>query len=108
MYPTQDFFDMPHYYKVLSARKSAGMYMEKASREIQHPLVGKRLKKLSTGEVYTIESAHLHWYMGWYIVFSIERSRSRGIIIWENISSIYEDVPKWCVECHERYSLIGD
>lgn len=106
MYQTQDFFNVEHYHKVRAARKRAGFSMLKTSRGTQHPLVGRRLEKKATGEIYKVQSAHLHWYAGWYIVFSIERNNSHAIISWENVSSIYEKIDEWCEQSHSRYTVI--
>lgn len=106
MYSTKDFFDMKHYYKIVAARKKVGLPVLKTAKDTTHELVGKQLRKASTGAVYNVESAHLHWYEGWYIVLLIEHNRSHAIVPWENVSSLYDKIDRWCAEVHTRYSPV--
>jgi len=103
-----DFFDIEHYRKVVAARKAAGLPGRKHAKETAHPLVGGHVVKVRTGEVYNVQSAHLHWYMGWYTVLLIEKNGSHGLLFWENISSISKGILKICATCHQGYMTLEE
>lgn len=53
-----------------------------------HPMVGKRLCRLTDGHIYKVQSVHKQWYAGWYIAILLERNQSHHLLYWENLGCV--------------------
>jgi hypothetical protein len=100
-----DYCNVDHYMYGVRPERRKIYGEEKYDQQCDHPLVGRHLVKLETGEVYRVESAQRHWWWGWYTQLLIERNNSHGVIVWENHScggSIAEQADK----NQKRFALV--
>lgn len=123
-------FNEKLYLKVLKERDRLGLpsfddiYPE-SGRIFNHELENRKIKNVETGQEYTIQSVHKHWYHGWYymvLAYSLcetksellrtdtidgkDYTRSHAPIFWENISCINDSILESIAENRTEYILI--
>lgn len=81
-------FNSAHYHRVRRARELLGLPRPE-TRDLEHPLIGRRVRFADTNEVVVIETVDRHFYLGLYehAVYRMEGTQSHGVAFIKNISS---------------------
>jgi hypothetical protein len=99
-------FNVDHYRKVREARTIAGLPVAKLSEQVDHPLVGKKLRKIETGNVYNVERVFKEFYLGWFYKAVIEHNKSHGIVFFENVTCGCKEVVDQIEKFKDRFEII--
>ena len=108
-FPYKDSLNLDLYNAIRNERKRLGI--PKHSHNIileDHPLVGKKIKKIETNKIYNIEQVNQQWYAGWYIGLLIEHNGSHGFIWYENIDCWNDIVVDSIEENKTKYIVLED
>ena len=101
-----DTFDPSLYIEVRKYRKANGFSIASLSTQIDNTLVGRKMRNRVSGEVYNVQKAHKQWHRGWYIVLLLERNKSHGCVMWENLSSDCEVVITSCEKNSQKFEIL--
>ncbi len=73
-----------------------------------HPLLGKKLRRIKTDEIFTIDSVCIHWDLGYYYHIAFKDSKnSHSTAIVENINSKAEYVIASIGVFNKKYQIIN-
>lgn len=74
-----------------------------------HPMLGKKLKRVKDNKIYIIDSVCIHWYnIGYYYIATlIDENGSHAVRFIENINCNNELVLEGIAEFNKDYKLVG-
>lgn len=97
-------FNFEHYMKVRDARKAKGMPIGYDANIPSHEWIGKKF--LIDKRIYTIQSVHKHWLIGYYLaLLLVDENHSHRLIAWQDICC-HDEVIKLNIEANRRDGMI--
>ena len=73
-----------------------------------HPFFGKKVRKISNGKIYVVDSVNIHWYNGYYYVATIrDDNNSHGVVFFENINCEEDIIIKRIEDFKEKYEILN-
>ena len=99
-------FDLDLYQKIRNLRENNTLYRNNNEELANHPLKGRRLQKISNGDVYTIQSVHKMWHKGYFLCLLTEKNGSHGQVYWENINCLEDMILNHIEEGRLQYTLV--
>jgi hypothetical protein len=108
------------YYEIWKARKASalktaneilpmGDMMNSEEGRYDCKLVGRKIKNIETGEIYSIEKVYIRYYFGWHVdVLYVSDKGSHGFIHWMSITDYSNDkfVSEECDRNREIFKLV--
>jgi hypothetical protein len=74
----------------------------------EHPMLGKFVKNLQTGEVYEIDSVCIHWQLGYYYHATLkDANNSHGCAIIGNINCQEDWILEMISEFNQNYEILN-
>ncbi len=101
-------FNGEHWLKVKKARNAQGLNRLEDTDRIQpnHPLTGRTLRHTVTGRVYKVLAVRQDWWLGRFLVASLESNGSHRQCIVENISSEARDVTRELAVFKDEFEIV--
>lgn len=106
---TFEHFDFYHYSKVQHARKEQGFIHIPHSRKPDVVVFqGKKIRRLSDGEIFTVDAEKEEWFLGWCKFITAYDSKNSHVRLWvDNFSSHSEDVAEAVSDFYRNFEIVS-